>query len=174
MNERGDSSNSKSNSQGDAEQAKQIEEWRCQMCDHLEDQSAVRCGSCQYWRVSLTLLEPLNTASVQSSKSRTPSKLSNDEALDVAIDRLQSLFTRAQKEREALSDHDRAQLYEALLSSLLKAERTSIKRSLLKEYFAQEREAQRRAHMIHLSVIWFLGVCTGLALYFGLQSVSQL
>ena len=150
-----------------------VEPWRCRRCDHLEDQSAVRCGSCCSLNVRVSPARTLDVTSVRSSKRSAP-KRSDDELLEVAIDRLQSLFTRAQHDGEMLSDADRAQLYEALLSSLLKVERTSIKRAMLRELLTQEREALRRKYMRHLSVIWFLGICTGLALYFGLEAVARL
>ena len=151
------------------------DQWRCHRCGHLEEQSSVRCTSCSCLRLPTTLLPSLETASLRSpSQDDSAEKMSRDEALEVAIERLQKLFTRAQREGTSLSDADRAQLYEALLSSLLKAERTTVRRATFKEFFAREREAQRRAHMIHLSVIWFLGICTGLALYFGLEAVAKL
>ena len=100
-------------------------------------------------------------------------KRQEDEVLSLALNRLQQLFVRAQEEGHLLSDGERADLYEALLKSLLKIERTEIKRAAIKQIFKQEREERQRSHMIHLSLIWFLGICTGFALYFGLEFVSK-
>jgi hypothetical protein len=149
------------------------EQWRCILCDQIEVYSSVRCGSCNYWRAELSSNQPLNTNAVHSRHvQKTPDKASDDEVLETAFARLQKLFTRAQKEGRTLGDAERASLYEALLLSLFKIERASIKKVMLKDFFRQEREDRRRAHMIHLSIIWFLGICTGFALYFGLQSVG--
>ena len=149
------------------------EQWRCVLCDHLETHSSVRCSSCNYWRAELSSNQPLNTNAVHSTHvQKPPEKASDDEVLETAFARLQKLFTRAQKEGRTLGDAERAGLYEALLLSLFKIERASIKKVMLKDFFHQEREDRRRAHMIHLSIIWFLGICTGFALYFGLQSVG--
>lgn len=152
------------------------EQWRCVVCDHLETHNKVRCSSCHYWRAEFSTSsgEPLNTNAVHGAQAQSsPSdKAGDEEVLETAFTRLQKLFVRAQQEGRSLGDAERARLYEALLLSLFKIERASIKKVMLKDFFHQEREERRRAHMIHLSIIWFLGICTGFALYFGLQSVS--
>jgi len=149
------------------------EQWRCVLCDHLEAHSTVRCSQCHYWRADISFHQPLDTSSVYSEHVKaTTEKLSDKEVLDTALSRLQRLFIRAQSEGRSLGDAERARLYEALLLSLFRIERTSIKKMMIKDLFRTEREERRRAHMVHLSMIWFLGICTGFALYFGLQSVS--
>ena len=133
----------------------------------------MKCSSCRYWRVELACSQPLNTNAVHSKHvNHISDQSSDDEVLATTFARLQTLFARAQQEGKTLGDKEQARLYEALLISLLRIERASIKKVMLKDFFGQEREERRRTHMIHLSIIWFLGICTGFALYFGLQSVS--
>ena len=173
--------------------------WQCVLCDHLESQSSVRCSQCNYWRVDVWGADAVDTNAVSSRDSNMQGETeSGDEERDAdqqarsrerrgdrvlthAFAKLQKLFVRAQREGRKLGDGERAEVYEALLQSLLKIERAEIKRATIKRAFErereeleQEREELRRAHMIHLSLIWFLGICVGFALYAGLEYVSRL
>ena len=69
------------------------------------------------------------------------------------------------KSSGSLNTPDRAELYESLLTSLLKVEREHLRRALLE----QLNEEQRRRHMRHLTFTWVLGWLTGIAFYFALE-----
>ena len=183
--------------------------WQCLLCDHLESQSSIRCSQCSYWRVGSWGVEALDinpvsggegidsslgmsgnaaddesgdtlSGEVSGESGKSAEHTREDNLLNHAFARLQRLFIRAQKEGRTLGDAERAEVYEALLQSLLKIERAEIKRATIKHAFQQEREElqrerdeRKRAHMIHLSLIWFLGICVGFVLYAGLQHVSN-
>lgn len=147
--------------------------WRCVACGHYETLELVRCSSCQRFRGVGLSDEPLIAVAPMSKEESTSSqkKPEDQRLLGVAFDRLQELFKKAQAEGRTLNEADRAQLYETLLVSFLKIEREEVRRVAFREAFQEDREERKRAHMIHLSIIWFLGICTGFALYFALDVV---
>ena len=150
------------------------EHWLCVACEHYEIFSKIRCGSCLRFRALFQVQENLVVKVPKSQQQITKKEepgIDEQELLDLAFKRLQSLFQRAQKEGRTFSGDDRAQLYETLLLSFLKIEREEVRKYYLHHILQEEREERKRSHMIHLSIIWFLGICTGFALYFALESV---
>jgi hypothetical protein len=117
-------------------------------------------------------VEVIETVSINHNPSSSSSDRDPEDALTLALARLQQLFVRSQEEGRELSAEDQAEVYETLLRSLLKIERSEMRRTLIKKIFQQEREERQRTHMIHLSLIWFLGICMGFFLYLGLELVS--
>ena len=147
--------------------------WSCVACGHYETSETIRCSSCDRFRGLGVADEPLIAiAPMSGEESESNQKSPEDQRLlGVAFDRLQELFKRAQAEGRTLNEADRAKLYETLLISFLKIEREEVRRVAFRESFQEDREERKRSHMIHLSIIWFLGICTGFALYFALDSV---
>lgn len=146
--------------------------WRCSVCREIEQQSRVRCEACSYLKPP-QLSEPLWGISPQSrSRDQKVETVDENEVLERAFEKLKKLAMRAQQEGGKLSAADRADLFEGLLLSLIKIERGEARRALVRAFMEEEVEQRKRKHMLHLSLIWFLGICTGFALYFGLQSVS--
>ena len=147
--------------------------WRCIACGHYETEDLVCCGSCHRFRGVGLSDEPLIAVAPLSGEETEASQKSPEDQrlLSVAFERLQELFQRAQSEGRSLNEADRAKLYETLLVSFLKIEREEVRRVAFRESFQEDREERKRAHMIHLSIIWFLGICTGFALYFALDTV---
>ena len=147
------------------------EHWSCVACGHYETFEFVRCGGCKRFRI-LTLSD---TPILAKSPIMIPEEVStspeDQRLLNVAFERLQELFLKAQVEGRTLDEADRAKLYETLLISFLKIEREEVRRVAFRDVFQEGREEKKRSHMIHLSIIWFLGICTGFALYFALDSV---
>jgi hypothetical protein len=149
--------------------------WICIACHHYEIQNPIICGSCHRYKSNLFMSQapvikaPVSKASLHQEEQ---SESEDQQLLDVAFSRLQDLVSRAQKEGRSLDDADRAKLYENLLISLLKIEREKARKAAFLDIFQEEREEKKRNHMLHLSIIWFLGICTGFALYFALEAVK--
>ena len=150
--------------------------WHCAVCGHIERKSKIRCGACQYYKAP-SIQQKLEAISPVVSHVANPSAgqpADEQDILNLALERLQKLFIRAQNEGHTLSVGDRAELFENLLISMLKIERAEARRSAQRAVFEDERDKLKRKHMRHLSLIWFLGICTGFLLYFGLQTVTSL
>ena len=149
--------------------------WICMVCHHYEVHNALVCGSCKRFK-SLILGQqaPIIKAPISKANQHAEDEMESEDQqlLDVAFRRLQELVNRAQKEGRDLDDADRASLYENLLVSFLKIEREKARKVAFLDIFQEDREEKKRNHMLHLSIIWFLGICTGFALYFALESVK--
>ena len=151
------------------------EHWICIACNHYEVFNPLRCSACQCFK-SITLTgEDLPVIKAPISRSRhsegQEASPEDQKLLDLAFKRIHELFSRAQKEGRTLTESDRVTLYENLLISLLKVEREEVRKAAFLEVFKEDRQEKRQSHMLHLSIIWFLGICTGFALYFALESV---
>ena len=91
-----------------------------------------------------------------------------ENVLERALEGLNSLFERAQRERREMTPEELSSVYESLLTSFLRIEREQLRQKVYRESSAE----LKRQHMKHLSLIWFLGICTGLALYYALQTIA--
>ena len=149
--------------------------WVCMACHHYEVNNALVCGSCnRYKSFFFEHQAPIIKAPISKANQQVEADVESEDQqlLDVAFRRLQELVNRAQKEGRHLDDADRASLYENLLISLLKIEREKARKAAFLDIFQEDRDEKKRNHMLHLSIIWFLGICTGFALYFALESVK--
>jgi hypothetical protein len=160
------------------EEAMPIEEhWICIACSHYEVFHPLRCSACQCFKTfSISGDMPVLKAPVSRDHHSDDRERSSEDQklLDLAFQRIHELFRKAQKEGRSLTESDRVVLYENLLISLLKVEREEVRKASFLEVFQEDREEKRHSHMLHLSIIWFLGICTGFALYFALESVRSL
>lgn len=86
--------------------------------------------------------------------------------LDAALQRVGALAARV-RASERLSAEDRAELYESLLTSLLKIERQGLREGAI----ALEREGARQRHLRQMALIGVSGWLLGILFYFALQSL---
>jgi hypothetical protein len=144
-------------------------DWRCRLCGHFELTGGMKCASCGYLRVGIGSIDPIATLESPLPRiEKEPLSLPKAEVLERALEGLNSLFERAQRERREMTPEELSSVYESLLTSFLRIEREQLRQKVYRESSAE----LKRQHMKHLSLIWFLGICTGLALSYALQTIS--
>ena len=139
-------------------------DWRCKACGHVESPQHVRCTECSYLRLPTLINQSVDAESPSVRKDDIEPdescavKVDDDALLHIALQQIELLFDRVRSDRRLFTDLERGELYEHLLTSLLKAEREKIRRHLVR----YERERLHAGSRLKLSILWLSGFMVGL------------
>jgi hypothetical protein len=87
-----------------------------------------------------------------------------------SLDRLLTIWSKAKDKRTDLNVDQKLHLYESLLDYFLHSQN----RATQKRYWQLLHVQYKSKSMRHLTFMWFLGICTGLAFYYALDAMRSL
>ena len=96
-------------------------------------------------------------------------EISSDEQ-DESLSKLLTIWQKAQSKKSQLTPHQKVDLYESLLAYFLQQHHQESR----KNYWQLIHKEYKRKAMKNLTIIWFLGICTGLAFYYALDAMRHL
>jgi hypothetical protein len=131
----------------------------CLNCDHLNAGELSKCEKCDYFLFTPTeSIEAFAPRKQTDAPSGAKTDLKDQEYLNMAFQQILLLFERAQREHFKMTDQERANVYESLLTSFLKMEREKIRRDVI----LWEKNNIKVTHQRLLLSLWGIGMLSGI------------
>lgn len=178
--------------------------WQCHNCQHVHDLFASQCSNCGYFKPSMSkaiAAESIHYSKESSTDeneddheggsynvqdrshqkddltwttdNRQATKIDENQNLtqqEESLDRLLTVWSKAKDKRADLNVDQKLHLYESLLDYFLHSQ----SRTTQKKYWQLLHIQYKSKSMRHLTFMWFLGICTGLAFYYALDAMRSL
>ena len=161
-------------------------DWTCKACGEVDLGDGLQCAECGYFRYQVWREEQPPTADAPKKVNKrlrslidsqtpnytlAPKSIKSNYTIQNVLEETSQAFTRlalrAKIEGREVSELERVDVYREALCTLLETERPYVREALFKE----QRDRLKHKYMTHLTLMWFLGILTGLALYFALASL---